>query len=161
MTETNAVRTVDYRPSAEASRSDRNTSLDALHVLEDALAGPAPGRHQAWLQRVIEALDALDVALNTQGSTDSETTSLLTEIERNEPRLSARIERLRQEYNDIRVALHSLRGQIGSSARQTGDVDVADIRDRLSDIARRYRQHRSREADLVYEAVNIDLGVGG
>ena len=156
------TRTVDYRPSTATSRADRDSSLGALQALEEALAGPAPGRHETWLQRVTTALDALDVALNTQGATDSETTSLMSEIARNEPRLVPRIERLRQEYNDIRVALHSLRNQISPPPGPDGapDIDVADIRDRLSAIARRYRQHRSREADLVYEAINVDLGAG-
>ncbi len=154
------ARAVDYGSPAATSRADRDTSLGALHALEEALAGAAPGRHGLWLQRVTTALDTLDTALNTQGATDSETTSLLSEIARTEPRLVPRIERLRQEYNDIRVALHSLRNQISPIGDQPADIDVADIRDRLSGIARRYRRHRSREADLVYEAINVDLGAG-
>ena len=34
-------------------------------------------RHGPWLQRVTTALDTFDIALDTQGSTDSETASLL------------------------------------------------------------------------------------
>lgn len=151
-------RTVNYRPSVDTSRTDRNSSLAALQALEEALAGPTPGRHQPWLQRVVAALDTLDAALDTQQSTDSETSSLMSEIARDEPRLVPRIERLRQEYHDIRVALRSLRDQIAPDGDV--EVDVADVRDRLSSIARRYRQHRSREADLVYEAINVDLGAG-
>lgn len=158
-------RTIDYRPSAAASRADRDTSLAALQALEEALAGPAPGRSGPWLQRVMSALDALVTSLSIQGATDGESTSIMSEIARNEPRLVPRIERLRQEYNDIGVALRSLRDQIApsSSAGEQGrpEIDVADIRDRLSAVARRYRQHRSREADLVYEATHVDLGLGG
>lgn len=158
-------RTIDYEPSAAASRSDRDTSLAALQALEGALAGPASGRSGSWLQRVINALDALDTSLGIQGATDGESTSLMSEIARNEPRLTPRIERLRQEYNDIGVALRSLRRQIAPTASSghkiPDDIDVADIRDRLAAIARRYRQHRSREADLVYEATHVDLGLGG
>ncbi len=161
MTDLNPTKTVDYEHPAATSRADRDTSLAALQALEDALAGPAPGRHRAWLQRVVAALDALDTALDTQGSTDGEANSLMSEIARNEPRLVGRIDRLRQEYHDIRVALHSLRDQITPDpCHDPGEVDVSDIRERLSAIARRYRQHRSREADLVYEAVTLDLGGG-
>src|SRR5581483_9504079 len=43
---------------------------------------------------------------------------------------------------------------------RSGGRDPADIRDRLATVARRVRQPRSREADLIYEAVHINLGVG-
>lgn len=143
---------------AELSRIDRNSSRDALQALEDALSEPAPGREDRWLTTVIEALEVLDSALGTQSDRDSEASSLMSEIAADEPRLGPRVDRLRSEHADLRDSVKSLLGQIAPHPGM--DIDIADIRDRLSSVARRLRQHRAREADLIYEAININLGVG-
>lgn len=145
-------------PAAEASRHDRDTSRDALHTLEDALSEPAPGREAGWLARVNDALETLAQALDAQAGRDSESASILSEIATDEPRLSARVQRLRHEHQDLRDSVRSLQAQL--SPQPAGDVDVADIRDRLAAVARRLRQHRAREADLIYEATSVNLGVG-
>jgi hypothetical protein len=145
------------RPAARASRRDRDASLRALHALEDALSAPAPRRQRTWLHRVTYAVDALATALDEQARAGAETVDLLSEVALCEPRYIAQIERLRQEQLDLRIAVSSLREQIEPDPEFP--IDTADIRDRLASIARRYRQHRAREADLVYEAVSIDLGL--
>jgi hemerythrin HHE cation binding domain-containing protein len=146
------------QPAADASRTDREASLDALRTLEAALSAPTPGREDAWLGTVVAALDALAEALDSQAIGDAETASLLSEVAGDHPRLLPRIERLRHEHRDLREVVASLRRQIVPASGL--DVDTADIRDRLASVGRRLRQHRAREADLVYEAVNINLGVG-
>lgn len=146
------------QPAADTSRANRDTSLDTLRSLEDALAAPTPGREDRWLALVVRSLDHLIAALGTQAGADAENASILSEIAVDEPRLRPRVERLRQEHEDLRAAANSIRQQIAPASGL--DVDTADIRDRLASIARRVRQHRAREADLIYEAVNINLGVG-
>jgi hypothetical protein len=42
--------------------------------------------------------------------------------------------------------------QLGETA------DVADLRERLSWLIRAIRHRRARETDLVFEAINLDLG---
>jgi hypothetical protein len=153
---TEAIRPLE--PAAATSRANRDASLAALRALEDAVAAPAPGREDRWLERVVSALDQLSAALGAQAGGDADTASLLSAIAGDEPRLKPRIDRLRQEHDDLRAATGSIRQQI---APTTGlGIDTADIRDRLASIARRFRQHRAREADLIYEAVNVNLGVG-
>ena len=146
------------RSAADFSRTNRDASLDALRSVEDALAAPTPGREDQWLELVVHALGDLTTALGTQAGADADNASLLSEIAVDEPRLQPRIRRLRQEHDDLRAAASSIREQITPTAGV--HIDTADIRDRLASIARRLRQHRAREADLIYEAVNINLGVG-
>lgn len=148
----------DYRGASSVTRADRAASLDVLHEVEEALAAPSPGREPAWLDGVLESLERLAQLLETHGHTDAETDSLLSQIARDEPRFAGRIDRLRDEAHDLRASIDSLRSQLSPTR---DDVDVADIRDRLSAVARRYRQHRAREADLIYEAVLVDLGGPG
>ncbi len=56
---------------------------------------------------------------------------------------------------DLVICLASLREQIEPDPEF--GVDPNDIRDRLASLARRFRQYRAREADLIYEASGIDL----
>jgi len=144
-------------PAVKASRAGRFETMEALHALEEALDAPTPRRERTWLHRVLAALDVLSAMLDSQAAGDHETTSLLTEIRRDDPRLGPRVDRLRVEQADLRIAITSLRDQLTPDASMP--VDTADIRDRLASLARRLRAQRARESDLVYEAVNVDLGV--
>ncbi len=143
--------------SAADSRHDRNTSCDALHDLENALSAPAPGRHRAWLDDVGTSIDHLLDALTAQAFTDADSASLLSDIAADQPRLAGRIEQLRDDHREIVAELRTIRDLIDADPDAT---DAAALRDRLADTARRFRRHRTQEADLVYEAVNVDLGVG-
>jgi hypothetical protein len=145
-------------PAVKASRAGRFDTMEALHALEYALDAPTPRRERTWLHRVLATLDVLSDRLDAQSANDLDTVSLLSEIRRDDPRLGPRVERLHAEHADLKVAITSLRDQLVPDA--SVPVDTADIRDRLASIARRLRAQRGREADLVYEAVNIDLGVG-
>jgi hypothetical protein len=145
--------------AAQTSRSDRNSSLDALHVLEAALAEPASNRQQSWIEVVRGALETLLDALDAQAAGDNEQASLLSEIARDEPRLIPRIDRLRRQHQALR---ESAQASLDELATQVDDdhIDTADIRDRVAEMARRLRLHRAQESDLIYEAVNINLGIG-
>jgi hypothetical protein len=143
-------------PAVQASRSARFDTMAALHALEEALDAPTPRRERTWLHRVLAAVDVLSDMLDSQTASDEDTGSLLTEISRNDARLGPRVERLRAEHADLRIAITSLRDQLTPDA--TIPIDTADIRDRLAALARRLRAQRARESDLVYEAVNVDLG---
>jgi hypothetical protein len=145
--------------AGQRSWTDRNTSLDALHELEAVLAEPAPNRAPRWLANVRAALDGLHAALDAQAGGDRETTSLLSEIAVDEPRLVPRITRLRRQHDDLRESVRALRSELAACAEQDL-VDVGDTRDRVADLARRLRHHRAQEADLIYEAVNLNLGTG-
>ncbi len=151
------IDTSRYTHSAAASRHDRDTSRDALHELENALSSPAPGRQRRWLADVAAGIGHLIDVLGTQAGTDADSASLLSDIGADHPRLHRRIEQLRADHRDIVAELRTIRDALGD---EPVEVDVAALRDQLADIARRYRRHRSQEADLVYEAVNVDLGVG-
>lgn len=148
-----------YSERKRSAQGSRAASGDALATLEEALAAPSPNRVTAWHRQVVEALDVFIAAIDEQAASDQDPDSLLAEIGREEPRFAPRIERLHREQNDLRESAVSLREQITTDATHT-DIDVSDIRDRLAALADRYRRHRAREADLVYEAVSVDLGVG-
>ena len=145
--------------AAQTSRSDRNTSLDALHALEAALSEPAPNRHPEWIDTVRGALEELQEALDAQAAGDNETASLLSEIASDEPRLIPRIDRLRRQHKSLRDGVQATLDELGAQADHD-HLDTAEIRDRVAELARRLRHHRAQETDLIYEAVNLNLGIG-
>lgn len=130
-----ATDTCRYTRSAADSRHDRNTSHDALHNLESALSAPAPGRRRTWLSEVGASIDRLLGLLAIQARTGAESTSLLSDIAVDQPRLARRIDALRDEQRDIAADLQTVRRLIDD---KPDDVEVAALRDQLADIASRY-----------------------
>ena len=110
-------------------RAERQAALRALHVLEYALAAPAPRRHRTWLHRVTVAIDALHTALQVQLPQADNPIGLLDEIALAHPSCIPRIQRLQQELLDFTIALASLREQV--EPHPLIEIDPADIRDRL------------------------------
>jgi len=144
--------------ATELSREARQASLHALHVLEYALSAPAPRRERTWLHRVTIALDALAAALDRQIRAEDQSLGLLSEIALCQPGYATQIHRLLQEQADLAIAVASLREQIEPHPELP--IDTADVRDRLATVARRYRQHRARESDLIYDAIGLELDSG-
>lgn len=135
--------------------AQRQAALRALHVLEYALAAPAPRRHRTWLHRVTVAIDALHTALHAQLPNAEGPIGLLDEIALAHPSCIPRIHRLQQELLDLTIALASLREQVEPDPMIK--IEPADIRDQLGALTTRFRQHQAREADLVYEAIGRQL----
>lgn len=133
-----------------AVRAERAAALHALHVLEYALAAPAPRRHRTWLHRVTVAVDALHAALHAQLPTDDNPFRLLDEIALADPELAPHVRNFHQELLDLTIAVASLRERIEPDP--TIDIDPADVRERLGALTTRFRRHRAREADLIFEA---------
>jgi hypothetical protein len=134
---------------AAGFRAERQTALHALHVLEYALTAPAPRRHRTWLHRVTVAIDALHAALQAQLPQIDGPVRLLDEIALAHPAYIPRIQRLHRELVDLTVAVASLREQIEPDPSIV--IDPSEIRDRLGTVTKQFRDHRAREADLVYE----------
>src|SRR4029079_15357635 len=135
-------------------RRERQTALRALHVLEYALAAPAPRRHRTWLHRVTVAIDALHAALLVQIPKADGPIRLLDEIALCHPSYLPRVEQLQQDLMDITIAVASLRERIEPDP--TTEIDPPDIRERLAAVTNRFRQHQAREVDLVYEATGLE-----
>jgi hypothetical protein len=140
------------------NRLDRDRSLHALHELELRAGRPAPGREVEWLQQTLDALSALEAMVDNQQGNSSDADSTLSDIQRDEPRLHNRVVRLRRGYRNVHQAISRLRAQL--EATPPAAVDITDVRQQLDRVATELRYQRAQEADLVYEAYNVDLGTG-
>jgi hypothetical protein len=136
-------------------RAERHAALRALHTLEYALAAPAPRRQRTWWHRVAVAINALHAALLTQMPKSDDSIRLLDEIALSDPRYLPEIRNLRQDLQNLAIAVASLREQLEPDP--TIDIDPSAVRERLSIVTKQFRDHQAREADLVDEATGLQL----
>ncbi len=140
------------------NRTDRERSLHALHELELRAGSPAPGRKVQWLGQVLHALDVLEEMLATQYENSADPDSILSDIQRDQPRLHNRVVQLRRDSRHLHEAVSRLHTQLETTPPD--DINFVDVRQRLDRVATELRYHRAKEADLIYEAFNVDLGAG-
>jgi len=159
MDETNTSPRIVRQTNLATSRADRERSLDALHVLELHAGSAAPGREHEWLSGVRTAIATLERVLGQQQENAAPRESLLSNIERDEPRLQRRVKELRQRYRTIHDEVAALRERLDAADKDDA-IDVTDIRQRFERLASELRYQRARETDLVYEAYAVDLGEG-
>lgn len=148
-----ALRT--HGQALEALRLRRAELRESMSALEQALAAPAPGRQQAWAERVHVALvelsgdfrEHVDVAEGPQG--------LYRQVLDTTPRLAHAVAHLTSEHAEIDAALRHLLARIAPGSPAEGSDDVRDLGTAL--LGRLIRS-RQRSADLVYEAYESDIG---
>jgi len=143
--------------AVHASRRTRERMLQAMRVLEVALAKAAPHRESAWRRRVVTALRELQRVMQTQSAELSGDQELFAELLTTAPRLQRRIEQLRQQYEDLTSQIGSLVAQF-SGEEYDGHADVDDTRQRLAWLLTALRHFQARENDLIYEAIAVDIG---
>ena len=141
----------------DISQADRTRSLDAMHALESMVGRAAPGRVRDWQSDIARALSELEPALRQQQASYEDPTSLLAEIALEHPRLRTWVRQLHRQWRELATDVQSLREQL-EQADQTA-WDYADVRERVRALLKALHHHRAREADLVFEALSVDLGV--
>ena len=141
-------------PFADA-QADRDRTLAAVRLLEAALARPAGG--EDWVARLRSSLEVLADAM-TEEQTDLERPdSLFAMISSERPRrFGPRVRGIRDQYTDISRQLESFRRELDGDELTLSDI--GDLRHRAAWIVRALSNCRDRQADLVYEAVGLDLG---
>jgi hypothetical protein len=151
MDQTESVPTAEF----EASRVDRDRTLQAVRLLEAALAKAAEG--STWMAEVVAALEVLQAAMSDERRELNRPDSLLALISAEHPRrFSTRVRNLRARYDDITRQVASLSDQLAGDAEMR--PDPGDLRHRIGWIVNALHQCRGRQTDLVYEAIAMDLG---
>ena len=139
------------------SREDRARSLDSLHRVERLAGAAGPSRASEWREDLLIALDDLASSLYDQFERSVGNDGLLPSLTIEAPNLAPSVEQLRRAQSDLLAALDDLRQDLSDLART---VDIADVRRRVGDLTRQIRELRAWEVDLVYEALDLDLGTG-
>lgn len=138
-------------------RSGRDQTLGALQQLETSL-GRASGSNE-WLPGVRSDVDTLLAAMAEEQNLARRPDDLMAMIAAENPRrFGSRVDHLREQYDDMVRQVKSIRNQL--DAVQPEQVDVTDLRHRLGWVLQSIHQYRARQTDLVYEAIELDLGQG-
>lgn len=141
-------------PFADA-QADRDRTLAAVRLLEAALARPAGGEH--WVARLRSSLEALADAMTEEQRDLERPDSLLAMISAERPRrFGPRVRGIRDQYTDISRQLEFFRRELEDDELTLSHI--GDLRHRAAWIVRALSNCRDRQADLVYEAVGLDLG---
>jgi hypothetical protein len=143
----------------DTNRDDRRRSLGALHDVEHSAGTGASGRELVWRGDLRGTLAALATALEEQLGNALASEGLYSDIERDVPRLSRRVERLRRSYGELLERLTALERHV-ERISGSGRADTADIRAKVAAFTTELRRVRSEEADLLYEAYLVDIGGG-
>jgi hypothetical protein len=138
------------------SRGDRDRAEAAMRRLEAAAGQAGPGREQAWREAVIAGLQQLLAALAEQQSSYDDPASLMAQIAQDEPRLRTWVRQLQHRWRELAVSTRSLMEAL-QAAGDEGTPSVADVREQLRWLMSALHHHRAREADLIFEALGIDV----
>ncbi len=144
-------------PAFVASRADRDRTLEAVRALETAIGMAGPGREAAWQVLTSAHLRDLEAAVAEERGESLRPSGLLSMINSAHPRrFGARIRRLQKLHDDIIEEVDGLRADLADQPPDRLDINL--IRERVSRTVRAVHTRRQLEADLVYEALEYDLG---
>lgn len=138
-----------------AAQVERDHTLICVREVEDALSRAAGGTN--WADELKSSLGSLQDAMAEEQREFYRPGSLLTLISAERPRrFGPRVRGIREQYDDIARQLDSFRRELD---RWDGEVsDVGDLRHRAGWIIRALHSCRNRQADLVFDALGLDLG---
>jgi iron-sulfur cluster repair protein YtfE (RIC family) len=137
----------------------RSELLDAVAYLEQALTA-AHGR-RVWTEELRDHLGRLrdEFVAHVRGVEDE--AGLYRDILRASPRLAYRVSRLSVEHDTISREIDevlALAGDVPEDVPEDRDSWVDRVYQRARTLVRRLSRHRQREADLIYEAYETDIG---
>jgi hypothetical protein len=135
-------------------RLTRKHMLGTMRALEDALARPASHRETDWTGLVLEELGALEDAMLRQVAELEAEDNTFAALSRDQPRLLPRIQQLRQQYGDLVRQVSALRDQLTAE----GAPQSEETRQRLAWILTALKHFQAKETDLMYEALQVDIG---
>jgi len=138
----------------EALRRQRAELRESISALELALAGPAPGDHVRWAERVHVALVELSADFREHIDVTEGDDGLYVDILVTAPRLAEAVARLTREHAQIADLIDDLLAR--SLTPESMDLDK--VRGLGTTLLGSLVSHRQRGADLVYEAYEFDVG---
>jgi hypothetical protein len=138
----------------ETLRLRRAELRESLNTLEIALAAPTQGDAERWWQHVHVALVELFADFREHMDVTEGPGGLHEEMSRSAPWLSGPVGRLQEEHEEIRRSLDDLLAREPA----TGDASIDQAREDATLLLGQLVRHRQRSADLLYEALEVDIG---
>jgi hypothetical protein len=140
----------------DAVRRRRGDLDDALLIVRDGLVVDVTGpRRSAALRAGLRELraDLYEHVAATEGPG-----GLYEEVRRADPRFDCAVRRLRWEHAHLVSVLDDL---LAGWTTESGGAGATSLRLRVVDLLTLIGRHRSRDAQLAYDAVELDIGGQG
>jgi hypothetical protein len=166
--EVDAMTTEPTQPAAQTSgpaalgevRSGRARLNEYMNRLEQAVAKPAPGRNEEWVKHVHSTLVELGASFERHIAITEGPGGLFEDITRTAPRLVGEVGKLGQEHKEIREAIAHALDAVRDRTHAIPGGTESEGREAVLEVINRLMRHRQRGADLIYEAYQVDVGVG-
>ena len=142
------------------SKQTRQGMLAAIRSLEEALARATPSREGPWRDKVLKRLTELELSMAVQASELRGDEGLMADLVLENPRLANRVAQLRDDYDRLVGEISGMRNEFATERTAKISSNVADMRVRLAKLVDDVRHFQSTETDLIYEAIQVDIGVG-
>ena len=150
---------MDSTNPADLAVQQRERLRDALIAFEDALSSAGPRRAAAWAEGVVQCILRVEAEFHSHVDFTEQEDGLYDDILEAAPRLAHRVDQLRQEHNEITIALSDCLTRV-ELVPNTAHADwVSARREECNALLGRLVRHRQRGADLVYEAYS-EVGEG-
>lgn len=146
----------DQGRAVAVSRGDRDRALEAMHALEAASGMAGSGRDQDWRESVIAALEQVAAAIREQEVTYAHPESLMAQAALDDPRLRTWVRQLHHRWSDLATTTQDLAGEL-REAGSPGTRTIDDVREQVRWLSAALHHHRAREADLIFEALGVDI----
>jgi hypothetical protein len=148
-------------PALDEARAGREELHRDMNQLEEAVAAPAAGRTDVWARQVHETLVRLGASFERHIAITERPDGLFDEILKAAPRLSGGLHKLADEHKAIRAAISRAIDAVRERTDAVPDDSPAlEGRESVIEVLNQLMRHRQRGADLVYEAYQVDIGVG-
>ena len=147
----------DLTPTLAETARRRADLHQALVQVEQAISSPAIGREADWTKEVVRGLQDLGHTIGEHIEVTERANGLYDEIAQRAPRLSGKIDRLREEHPEMRDATTTTTTKLETTPIGDG-WELSEARDELQRLLGRIVRHRQLGADLVWEAYNLDIG---
>lgn len=155
MSMTSAQRSV----AVDDNRTQHVRLFFAIYRLDSCLGQATPGRLQQWSADVHEALNLLLSAMLESSECVCLDQGLIEEIRFTTPRLLNRIDDLRAEFEGLIAQANAVQRELSHNISEE-NANYADFRQRLGWLLAAVKHHQAKEVDLVFEAIQVDIGVG-
>jgi hypothetical protein len=143
----------------DAVRRRRGDLDDALLIVRDGLVADVAGpRRSAALRAGLRQLraDLYEHVAATEGPD-----GLYEEVRRADPRFGCAVRRLRCEHTRLANALDELLAGLTAESGEAAEPVGPTLRPRVVELLALIGRHRSRDAQLAYDTVGLDLGGQG
>jgi hypothetical protein len=146
-----------------------------LQAVTEAIAG----RERDWARQVQRALAGVARALQHHAAAADSPDGLFAEVDLTRPTLTRRVAELRREHGYFLQKVRALQEEVQGIAQAFEPYaevegpphalpepavetvsDFGGIRQRVEEFLTALKQHTEAEADLVFETVSTDIGVG-